>query len=114
MAYKKPECKFKKSPQGLDEVKSKGQIEARKEFNVRCTIRTLAQDYNALPIAYESAIRNAQNGKPDALIKLIGLGCENETQNINLNGGVEVQKVFIDSKTKKCTDKHIDDFLNDK
>ena len=34
--------------------------------------------------------------------------------NLNLNGGVEIQKVFIDEKTKKATDKHIDDFINGK
>ena len=34
--------------------------------------------------------------------------------NLNLNGGIEVQKVFIDEKTKKATDKHIDDFINGK
>lgn len=102
---------FPKAPQGLDKEKSTGQIEARKEFNVNLTLRTLAQSYNATQIAYESAIECAQNGKPDPLIKLLGLAKEPEAQNINLNGGVEVQKVFIDEATKKEAKKHIKDFI---
>ena len=39
---------------------------------------------------------------------------EPDDQTINLNGGVELQKVFIDEKTKKQTDKHIDDFIDGK
>lgn len=106
--------RFPNAPQGLDEEKSIGQIDARKDFNVNLTLRTLAQSYNATQVAYESAIKLAEQGKPDPLIKLLGLAKEPEAQNINLNGGVEVQKVFIDAKTKKSTDEHIDDFLNDK
>ena len=104
---------FSKDNQPSCESKSKGQIEARKEFNVNLTLRTLAQSYDATKIAYESAIQCAKNGKPDSLIKLIGLAKEPEAQNINLNGGVEVQKVFIDEKTKKEVDKHVKDFIND-
>lgn len=33
---------------------------------------------------------------------------------IKLNGGLEVQKVFIEEKTKKLTDKHIDEFIDGK
>ena len=104
--------KFPKSPQGLDIAKSNGQVEARKEFNVNLTLRTLAQSYDATKIAYESAIECAKKGKPDSLIKLLGLAKEPEAQNINLNGGVEVQKIFIDAKTKKEVDKHVKDFIN--
>lgn len=113
MAYKKPECKFKKSPQGLDEAKSQGQIEARKEFNVNCTLRTLAQSYDATKIAYESSIKLAKKGKPEPLIKLLGLAKEPEAQNIKLDGGVEVQKIFVDAKTKREVKKHIKDFIDD-
>lgn len=98
----------------INEAKSIGRINARKEFNVALTLRTLAQDYNAAPIAYESAIQLAKEGKPDALIKLLGLAKEPETQNIKLDGGVEVQKVFIEAKKQKAAEKHIKDFIDDK
>ena len=32
---------------------------------------------------------------------------------LKLSGGLEVQKVFIDEKTKKNTDAHIDEFIDD-
>ena len=106
--------RFSKTNQPTEEAKSIGQIEARKEFNVALTLRTLAYDYNAAQIAYKSAVILAKMGKPDALIKLLGLAKEPETQNINLNGGVEVQKVFVDAETKQKTKKHIQDFIDGK
>ena len=106
--------RFSKTNQPTEEAKSNGQIEKRKEFNVALTLRTLAQDYDAAAIAYTSAVALAKMGKPDALIKLLGLAKEPETQNINLNGGVEVQKVFIDAETKKKANNHIDEIINKK
>lgn len=38
---------------------------------------------------------------------------EKPKQDINLNGGVEIQKVFIDEATKKETQQHIKEFIND-
>lgn len=103
---------FPKAPQGLDKEKSDGQIQSRKEFNVNCTLRTFTENYNAIPTAFDSAIEQAKKGKPESLIKLIQLAKEPEAQNINLNGGVEVQKVFIDDATKKAAKKHIKEFID--
>lgn len=98
----------------INEAKSNGQIEKRKEYNVRCHIRSFIEDKQALDVAFKTALKNAQNGKAKELIELIKLGCENETQKINLDGGVEVQKVFIDAETKKKTQEHIKDFIDGK
>lgn len=75
---------FTDKNQPTEEAKSNGQIEARKEFNVNLTLRTLAQSYNATQIAYKSAIKLAEEGKPDPLIKLLGLAKEPEKQEIDL------------------------------
>lgn len=113
MAYKKPECKFKKSPQGLDEAKSKGQINLSIEKNILATLRTEIKSNTTILKDLPQGIQNeVKNGKYDNAIKLLNIIKEPEEQNINLNGGVEVQKVFIDEKVKKKTDKHIDDFIN--
>lgn len=102
------------SDEEINRRKSEGKIEQSKIKNMLYTARTLYDNAEILPQLVTNIQKEVEAGKNDNAIKFFGLIKENETQNINLNGGVEVQKVFIDSKTKKCTDKHIDDFLNDK
>ena len=85
---------FTDKNQPTDEAKSTGQINARKEFNVNCTLRTLAQSYDATKIAYESAIECAKNGKPDALIKLLGLAKEPEKQELKLDSSEIIAPVI--------------------
>lgn len=112
MAYKKPECKFKKSPQGLDDAKSKGQIQRAKNNNLICTARTLFDNADILPDLINNVKEEVRNGINKNAIDLLKVIKEPETQEINLNGGLEVQKVFIDEKTKKKADEHIDDIIN--
>lgn len=112
MAYKKPEAKFPNSPQGLDDKKSKGQIERARNTNLLCHARTLFSNADILPELIENVKEEVLNGNNKNAIELLKVIKEPEAQNINLNGGIEVQKVFIDEKTQKNTDKHIDDFIN--
>ena len=72
------------SDEKINAAKSQGQIQKRKEYNVRCTIRTLLENKNCIEVAFNTAINNAKSGKAKELIELIKLGCENEKQEFNL------------------------------
>ena len=114
MAYKKPESKFKKAPQGLDEAKSNGQINLSKKTNITYTARTLFENANILPQIVENIKKEVEQGNNKNAIDFFKAIKEPDDQTINLNGGLEVQKVFIDEETKKKVDKHIDDFIDGK
>ena len=105
--------KFPKAPQGLDEAKSIGQINLSIEKNIVATLRTEIKTNTTilkdLPRGIQEEVRN---GKYENAIKLLNIIKEPDEQKINLNGGLEVQKVFIDEKTKKKADEHIDDIIN--
>lgn len=58
-------------------------------------------------------IKQALSGNVKAFEVIRDTIGEKPDQVINLNGGVEVQKVFIDEATKKETQKHIKEFIND-
>lgn len=105
--------KFPKSPQGLDEVKSEGQIGLSIGKNLLYTLRTNIQDTNLVKKTVDGVSREVEQGKYDNAIKLINIAKEPEDQNINLNGGLEVQKVFVDEKTKNQVNKHIDKIINE-
>ena len=105
--------KFKKAPQGLDEAKSEGQIEVSIKKNLIETLRTNISDTSLVSKIVEGVNREVENGVYKNGIELLKIAKEPEDKTINLNGGLEVQKVFIDEKTKKSTDEHIDKFLND-
>ena len=61
------------------------------------TIALIKQALNGNVKAYE-VIRDTIGEKPENKIKL--------------DGGVEVQKVFVDKATKQAANKHIDDFID--
>ena len=106
--------KFKKAPQGLDEAKSEGQVNLSIEKNILATLRTeIKTNTTILKDLPQGIQEEVKNGKYENAIKLLNIIKEPEDKTINLNGGLEVQKVFIDEKTKKSTDEHIDKFLND-
>ena len=104
--------RFSKAPQGLDEKKSEGQIERAKNTNLLCSARTLFQNADILPDLIANVKQEVLNGNNKNAIDLLKVIKEPEAQDINLNGGIEVQKIFVEEKTKKQTDKHIDDFIN--
>ena len=104
---------FPKSPQGLDDKKSEGQINLSIEKNLLETLRTNIKDTQLVSKIVEGVNKQVENGIYKNGIELLKIAKENEKQDISFNGGLEIQKVFIDEKTKKTTDEHIDKFLND-
>ena len=104
--------RFPKAPQGLDDRKSEGQIERAKNTNLLCSARTLFQNADILPDLIANVKQEVLSGNNKNAIDLLKVIKEPEDQNINLNGGLEVQRVFIDEKTKKKTDDHIDKFID--
>ena len=58
-------------------------------------------------------IKQALSGNVKAFEVIRDTIGEKPENKINLDGGVEVQKVFIDAKTKQEADKHIKDFISD-
>lgn len=105
--------KFPNAPQGLDEKKSKGQVDLSSNRNIRLALETKLFDKKAVDLVVEDALEQLEKGNGAPLRELIKIAKGNETQNINLNGGVEVQKIFIDEKTKQETKKHIKEFIDD-
>lgn len=95
----------------INNAKSNGKIESSSERNIRLCLETKLFKVKAVDLVVDDAVANKDYR---ALRELIKIAKGNEDQNINLNGGLEVQKVFIEEKTKKQTDKHIDDFINGK
>lgn len=103
---------FTADNQPSPEKKSEGQINRARKNNILCTARTLFENADILPQMINNLKKEVENGINRNAIDFFKAIKETEEQNINLNGGVEVQKVFIDEKVKKKTDKHIDDFIN--
>lgn len=105
MAYKKPECKFKKAPQNLDENKSKGQVELSKKKNLLYTARTLYENADILPQMIDNIKNEVNMGENKNAIELLKVIKEPEEQKINVNG--QVQKVFITPEQQKEAEEHI-------
>ena len=113
MAYKKPERKFKKSPQGLDEAKSKGQVQRSKNNNLVCSARTLFDNAEILPQLIDNIKAEVEQGINKNAIDLLKVIKEPDTQDLHLSGGLSVQKVFVDGETKQQTDEHIDKYIDE-
>lgn len=108
------DTQFTSKNQPSDEAKSNGQIKRSADINIRKCLETKLFEEKAVDLVVADALKHIKEGNGTPLRELIKIAKGNETQDINLNGGIEVQKVFIDEKTKKATDKHIDDFINGK
>lgn len=74
--------KFPKAPQGLDEAKSKGQVELSKKTNLLCTARTLFENANILPDLVDSLKEEVQEGETKNAIKFFDVIKEPEKQEI--------------------------------
>lgn len=105
--------KFPQSPQGLDAKKSEGQINLAKNNNILYTARTLFENADILPQMINNIKKEVEMGVNRNAIDFFKAIKENETQNIKLDGGLEVQKVFVTKEEKKEVDKHIDEIIND-
>lgn len=103
---------FTKDNQPSPEAKSEGQRKASITRNILATIRTNIEDTNLIQRIVEGVSKEVDAGNYKNGIELLKIAKEPETQNIKLDGGVEVQKVFIDKVTKQAANKHIDDFID--
>lgn len=103
---------FTTDKQPSNEAKSNGQIARSKKNNIICTARTLFEKAGILDKVMENISEEVKNGINRNAIEMLKIIKEPETQNIKLDGGVEVQKVFITKEEKNETDKHIDDIIN--
>lgn len=103
---------FTKDNQPTPEAKSEGQKKAAITKNIIATIRTNIEDTNLIQRIVEGVSKEVDAGNYKNGIELLKIAKEPETQNIKLDGGVEVQKVFIDKATKQAANKHIDDFID--
>lgn len=85
MAYKKPECKFPKAPQGLNEAKSKGQINVSIDKNIIYTLRTRIKEQNLIDDVVCGVVEEVQNGQYKNAIKLIEIAKEPDKQEVKLD-----------------------------
>lgn len=99
--------KFPKAPQGLDDKKSKGQINLAKNNNIICTARTLFEASEILPELINNIQEEVQNGLNKNALELLKIIKEPEQQNIKIDGGAVVQKVFVTEKELKEVREHI-------
>jgi hypothetical protein len=105
--------RFTSEYQPSPEAKSEGAIKANAEKNILLNLRTKLNEFKTVDKVVEGVNKEIENGVYKNAIELLKIAKEPEKQEINLNGGVEVQKVFIDEATKKETQKHIKEFIND-
>jgi hypothetical protein len=97
MTNKHPVCKFKKSPQGLDENKSKGQVNLSIENNLIKTLRTRINEINLIDDVVNGVKKEASNGYYKNAIKLLEIAKEPESNTtVNINQAVQVNKKDID------------------
>lgn len=97
----------------IKKAQDMGKIEASKKKNLLYTARTLYENAGILPVLVQNLKKEVAEGNNKNAIAFFNTIKESEDKNINLNGGVEVQKVFIDEKTKEEAKKHIEEFLDD-
>lgn len=97
MANKHPVCKFKKSPQGLDEAKSKGQIAHSIDNNFIKTLRTRISERNLINDVVCQVEEEVKSGELKNALKLFDIVKEPENNTtVNINQAVQVNKKNID------------------
>lgn len=97
MAYKKPEYKFPKAPQNLDENKSRGQVNLALENNIIKTLRTRIKEAGLVEKVVDGVMEEAENNNYKNAIKLLEIVKEPEsTTTVNINQAVQVNKKDID------------------
>ena len=112
MANKNPKKENLKPIRTEKEARIKGQNGGIKSGEVRRAKKTMKE---MLDYLLEKEIENKKGDKAstqeayEVIRDTIGEKPENK---IKLDGGVEVQKVFVDKATKQAANKHIDDFID--
>lgn len=103
--------KFPKSPQGLDDKKSQGQINLAKNNNIISSARTLFQSANILPELIDKVQQEVQDGYTKNAIELLKILKEPEKQTVELEG--QVQKIYVTPDQQKKAMEHIAKTIND-
>ena len=85
MAYKKPECTFKKSPQGLDEAKSKGQVNLSIKKNLIETLRSRIDEWDLVDKVVSGVNSEVDNGNLKNAIELLKIAKEPDKQEVKLD-----------------------------
>ena len=109
----KPTNAFKKPPQDMDEAKSRGQIKRRQEYNILAHIRSNIEDRNIISKTFDVIECELEAGMTKNAIEVLKIAKENEKQDINLTGGVEVQKVYITPEQQQHALEHIKKVIDD-
>jgi len=104
---------FKKGPQGLDDKKSQGMIEARKQKNLIMTARTLYESADILPKLIDNIKEEVDAGLNKNAIKMFEVLKEPEEKTINLNGEVGVKKVYVTPEQRKAAIEHIHEVISE-
>lgn len=94
MAYKKPECKFPKAPQNLNEAKSKGQINLSIKKNLIETLRSRISEQNLIDDVVHGVVEEVQNGQYKNAIKLIEIAKEPDKQEVKLDSDTKIMPVI--------------------
>ena len=88
---------FPKAPQGLDEKKSRGQINLALENNIIKTLRTRISETNILEDLVNGVAQEAKEGFYKNALKLVEIVKEPESNTVvNINQAVQVNKKNID------------------
>lgn len=101
------------SDEAINQAKSRGKIEASIKRNLLETLRSRIDEWDLVDKVVSGVNSEVNNGNLKNAIELLKIAKEPEKQEINLNGGVEIQKVFIDEATKKEAKRHIKEFIDD-
>ena len=105
--------KFDKSPQDLNDKKSQGMIEARKQKNLIMTARTLYESAEILPKLIDNIKEEVDNGLNKNAIELFKVLKEPEENTINLNGNVGVKKIYVTPEQRKNAIEHIHEVISE-
>ena len=97
----------------MDEAKSRGQIKRRQEYNILAHIRSNIEDRNIISKTFDVIECELEAGMTKNAIEVLKIAKENEKQDINLTGGVEVQKVYITPEQQQQALEHIKKAIDD-
>ena len=97
----------------MDEAKSRGQIKRRQEYNILAHIRSNIEDRNIISKTFDVIECELEAGMTKNAIEVLKIAKENEKQDINLTGGVEVQKVYVTPEQQQQALEHIKKVIDD-
>ena len=97
----------------MNEAKSRGQIKRRQEYNILAHIRSNIEDRNIISKTFDVIEHELEAGMTKNAIEVLKIAKENEKQDINLTGGVEVQKVYVTPEQQQQALEHIKKVIDD-